>query len=98
MCSYRSPEKVCCVFRCHFRVSSENKASIKLHEFPLKGTLFKGEDLFFKWIEAIKLPSRITKEMKVCSRHFTEEDFTIQGYSWFSFLAIKNISIKNKRM
>ncbi|XP_073983439.1 uncharacterized protein isoform X2 [Rhodnius prolixus] len=78
MCSYRSPEKVCCVFRCHFRVSSENKASIKLHEFPLKGTLFKGEDLFFKWIEAIKLPSRITKEMKVCSRHFTEEDFTIQ--------------------
>ncbi|KAK9512983.1 hypothetical protein O3M35_001281 [Rhynocoris fuscipes] len=76
MCAaYRSPKSVCCVFNCYFRTSYTNQEQIKLYSFPRKGTFINGEDLLFKWIEAIKLPRKITKDMKVCSRHFTDEDF-----------------------
>lgn len=77
-----SPETHCCVHGCSSKFSFKNVKKCKFFEFPsidinVQGII--GRELFFKWINAVKLPSKYTPVMRVCSLHFTEEDYFEKG-------------------
>ncbi|CAB0019314.1 unnamed protein product, partial [Nesidiocoris tenuis] len=66
------PRSLCCVYGCNYPRKHGNDG--KFFKFPKKSSADRG-NLFWLWVSAVKIPKRITKDMRVCHRHFTEDDF-----------------------
>ncbi|KAF6207228.1 hypothetical protein GE061_018468 [Apolygus lucorum] len=77
MTMYKSPTTVCCVSDCSSRITFRNKS--QFFGFPKKNSSVGGSQLLQRWIEALKITKKLTRHMKVCQRHFKDEDFTDQG-------------------
>ncbi|KAJ9577703.1 hypothetical protein L9F63_005696 [Diploptera punctata] len=52
------------------------------------------------WITALKMDKKVTNSMRVCSRHFTETDFTIPQYPGLSVLKkrLKGIAVPSQNL
>lgn len=80
-------KQFCSVFGCN---STSNKdATINLHSFPKEGTrkisitnTFGNEepiDLRKEWILTLRMGKEVTQWMKVCSKHFNNNDYILPG-------------------
>uniref|UniRef100_A0A146MCY3 Zinc finger protein 26 n=1 Tax=Lygus hesperus TaxID=30085 RepID=A0A146MCY3_LYGHE len=76
MTMYKSPTTVCCVSDCSSRITFRNKSGF--FGFPKKNSSDSGSQLLRRWIDALKITKKLTRHMKVCQRHFKDEDFTNQ--------------------
>ncbi len=57
----------CCVPQCTTLYGRENEFGF--HSFP------KDKKILKAWIQYLKMGKAISKSMKVCSRHFSEDDY-----------------------
>lgn len=73
MALYQSPRTVCCVFDCRSRVTPKN---LEFFKFPSKKA---GGNLLMRWVGAVKIPKKLTRDMTVCHRHFKDSDFIREG-------------------
>lgn len=66
---------LCCVYGCSSRLNCERRSDISFHNIPFNSS----KEFMRKWINAIKLPTKITNDMLVCSRHFIPDDYRLVG-------------------
>ncbi|XP_046472614.1 uncharacterized protein [Neodiprion pinetum] len=74
---------VCCVYGCNSKSSKNN--TVRFYAFPSANSSFVviknkfGEDEVIDrrlvWIKALKIGNKVTQSKKVCSLHFTKNDF-----------------------
>ncbi|XP_028132033.2 uncharacterized protein LOC114327558 [Diabrotica virgifera virgifera] len=68
----------CCVPQCN---SVSNKTeNVKFHKFP------SNKDLQKRWLIAIRSGKRISKHTKICSRHFSDENYTVTSLGQWRIL------------
>ncbi|XP_031343952.1 uncharacterized protein LOC116171320 isoform X1 [Photinus pyralis] len=65
-------------------------SSISFHGFP------KNQDSRSLWLQACKLPGTIPKQAKLCSKHFTIEDF--QVYNTTGSRLLKSTAVPSQNM
>lgn len=73
----------CCVYGCNSRACKHD--TVRFYHFPrenenlvkLKNKLNKEEiiDRFSAWVKVLKMGKSVSSSMRVCSLHFTKEDF-----------------------
>ncbi|CAH1404587.1 unnamed protein product [Nezara viridula] len=69
---FKSERTLCCVFGCNSRLNFKTNDVTLFHQLPFACN----KEFLLKWVNAIKLPQKISKHMMVCSRHFKLEDYT----------------------
>lgn len=84
----------CCVYGCHSRKGSDRR--IHFHAFPDKNSGIKVKltnalgqieevDKRKAWEKVLLMGKPVSKFMRVCSKHFTSEDYCAKGKILYSF-------------